>query len=369
MLGLFIVRRTLFGQVRRLNHIHKPLGNKFQFKLDNHNRQSIRIICSLNQFRIGNNNALQHNNSNNNFKYKNSYNDNSIYTLSNRNFLGRWHVKPDPFHRVYRRAPRSPFYRNIWIERFLLLLSLISIIAPGYFIYYFWDGVVPITKRRRFLLLPLWLDHLVGTYSLHALGVIDEVELEKRQANEAKNMLGKIRKDMNIDNMTTVVTTTETQENNKDKNDNGNENDTKEMRSLARLQKIDGIVYSSDDERVAYIETIFKNLLEGNNILFDKSSRRKRNRIKYFENLDNSDEIDNNNSRIKEIEKEMKKFEKFSYFDWELIIIEDEEGDDVLNAMCVPGGKMVIHTGLLKRVLFCFNLWKNNTVVIVWQQK
>ncbi len=47
---------------------------------------------------------------------------------------------------------------------------------------------------------------------------------------------------------------------------------------------------------------------------------------------------------VEELMKEYNRSDELSYFDWEYNLIED---DDVVNAFCMPGGKIVVYTGIL----------------------
>eukprot|EP01083_Nonionella_stella_P252250 869364_1 len=90
---------------------------------------------------------------------------------------------PDPHHRVYRRA-QIPKETNRWMEKVILALCVGICLFPLSFMYNYYDGTVPITNRKRFLIIPFWLDNLVGTYTLAALGIGSEDEEDDTQTSE-----------------------------------------------------------------------------------------------------------------------------------------------------------------------------------------
>ena len=131
------------------------------------------------------------------------------------------HKKPDPAHRVYRRA-RIPRETNRWLEGLLLALLCSLCLFPAGFMLKYFDGTVPITRRRRFLILPLWLDELVGRYTLQALGIGAEDDDDQEDASDSDDDARKARRR--------------------------------------------GGILQSDDVRVAHIEEIFERILTANQL-------------------------------------------------------------------------------------------------------
>jgi len=184
------------------------------------------------------------------------------------------HKKPDPKHRVYRKA-RIPKETLVGLEALLLALMLGLCAIPCYFMMNFYDGTVPITNRKRMLFLPLWLDQLVGRYTLQVLGVGVEDEAD---GDDQTNGDGKGR-----------------------------------------------ILRTAEDHRVAHIEAIFDRIVTAN----------------HLKKREGDEEYNRNTPEM---------LRRFQGFEWRLSIVDKES---VINAMCVPGGKMVIFTGILQEVVDC----------------
>ena len=250
----------------------------------------------------------------------------SLALLSQRSIMNQFDMKPDPNHRIYSKAPKSRLYKkNIWVERIcmtiVILLLKLFVFGPLYLCYEYCEFEIPITKRRQFLFLPLWLDQTLGIHCLKILQIIDTNEFESRKNNI----------DMHVHDVTK-----------QESNENDNLNTINKHKPNARFQiSFNNIETSDENIYVKNIENIFLNILISNNLyIIDENNKKKT--LKYF--IENTAE--NNCSGI---ESEMRKFERFQSFKWELIILENYFEEDI-NAVALPGGKIIIHADLIRKL-------------------
>ena len=125
----------------------------------------------------------------------------------------------------------------------------------------------------------MWLDELVGRYTLQVLGVGAAEDPEHNDSDD-----------------------------------------------ISEGQLTGGILKRTEDHRVAHIEDIFDRIITSN----------------YLKHCaDEEQYIEYHDSTPSELQ-------RFQSFEWKLNVV-DKPG--VINAMCVPGGKMIIFTGILKEVV------------------
>lgn len=178
---------------------------------------------------------------------------------------------PNPFHRVYR-PERQPPEGNKWVERLILLICLALGLTPTLYLIKYYDGQTPITHRKRILFVPLWMDEMIGVYTLQALQLTDA----------------------------------ETEEGKK------------------------------DSVEVQYIQDIFYHILKSNHLLLKTDISLIAVQTEMIKEKDES---------TSNVRSDLKKFQDF---EWNISIVNNTS---VINAMCVPGGKMIIYTGILKQVI------------------
>mmetsp|Transcript_15537 Transcript_15537/g.23705 ORF Transcript_15537/g.23705 Transcript_15537/m.23705 type:complete len:309 (+) Transcript_15537:2-928(+) len=164
---------------------------------------------------------------------------------------------------------------------------------PLSFMYYHYDGTVPVTNRKRFLIIPLWLDSVIGTYTLQALGIGAEEDEDE------------------------------------DADDKDDEN-TSPSKSRSKATSNRGAILPNDDARVAHIERIFDTILTKNCL---KS---------------NDGVVVDTRTTLGHTSPRHHMFRKFHDFEWRLSVVDKLS---VVNALCVPGGAMVVYTGILKEVV------------------
>ncbi|ETO31597.1 peptidase, M48 family [Reticulomyxa filosa] len=232
---------------------------------------------------------------------------------------------PDSSHRIYRRVSRQSFKRSIWIEYTIISLLFLLFALPASIILYFGDWKVVFTNRRRFLVLPLSSDHIIGPYLIMA-SLIQSYGSSAVHMEPAHDTASK-----------STSQTDSTSLDSKNKNKKG------------VPQRLAGPKLCSDGDAYTYVTNLFVHILQCNHLISDAYSETyKSQRIKKQSGSSNTRPFvppPNLQDRQSQIAKYMSiptsKLKLFQQFDWNCYLVHDMERAVGYNA---PGGQVVLST-------------------------